>query len=237
MSTLDTLQNKITHAMLSGAKSDIRMGGYLAEAKTKFEQAKEFYTWSDDMCNVKRAQACELIKIHSHFADIQHEGMLKLAMRVKMNVIRHSLFEEAEKALDDGHKVDTAWIKAHVDPVEPKPKAEKAESSSESEASDTSDTGETEPTDEVADLKARLKEALIALAEAQSGKRTVYMLPHFNSKNAYMVLGIDQSATKAMIRKAWKAMMLIHHPDKCANVDLATDITKKINAAYESLVA
>lgn len=245
MATLQQLQGYITKAVITGAKADIKLGGYLSQAKAIFEAdektAKEFYEWSDSECSVKKSQACDLIKVYEGFKDVTHEGLLKLAMRVKLAILRKDLMEQATEALDNGENVDTKWIKAMTEPAAGPVGDENEGGDTSNEGgneSGTSDKGQdqgSEPSDEVAELKEKLAAALKELAEAKSAKRVVYMLPHFASANPYTVLGVEQGSTKTEIRKAWKTLVMIHHPDKCANTELATEITQYINNAYTNL--
>ena len=63
-------------------------------------------------------------------------------------------------------------------------------------------------------------------------------------KEAYAVLGISDSASKAEIKKAYRRQMNQHHPDKLVSkgmpeemVKLATEKTQEIKSAYELIVA
>ncbi len=61
-----------------------------------------------------------------------------------------------------------------------------------------------------------------------------------DTSSAYKILGISENATEEEIKKAWKELVKLHHPDKVAH--LGDDIQKaanekiqKINAAYEEI--
>lgn len=60
--------------------------------------------------------------------------------------------------------------------------------------------------------------------------------------DAYMVLGIDASATDAEMKRAYRRLMSQHHPDKLVSkglpeemIRLATKKTQEINAAYKQI--
>lgn len=59
-------------------------------------------------------------------------------------------------------------------------------------------------------------------------------------ESAYKVLGINEMATDAELRKAYRNMVLKHHPDKVATLGpeiqkAAEEKLKKVNAAYEKI--
>jgi hypothetical protein len=234
MATLDQLQGYIRGAVLAHLKSDIEIGKHLAAAREHFEQAKEFYSWTESECLVKKSQACDLIKIFENFKDEDHEGIIRVAMRVKLALIRKDLISEAKEAIDKGEVVDTNWIKSK-DATATTSNDKEDSNASTSEKKEGKEEAKQDETDLVAELRSKLAEALAALAASKSSKRTVYMLPHFKSNSAYLILGVDRGASKAVIRKSWKTLMGIHHPDKCANTELATEITQIVNQAYQSV--
>lgn len=67
--------------------------------------------------------------------------------------------------------------------------------------------------------------------------------PHISSlADAYSVLGIDQSASEAEVKKAYRRLMNQHHPDKLAAKGLPGDMrelaeqkTREIRAAYDQV--
>ena len=59
-------------------------------------------------------------------------------------------------------------------------------------------------------------------------------------KEAYKVLGIDESSTDAEVKKAYRRLMSQHHPDKLIAkglpeemIQVATDKSQEIQKAYE----
>lgn len=61
-------------------------------------------------------------------------------------------------------------------------------------------------------------------------------------KDAYAVLGVDESATDAEVKKAYRRQMSQHHPDKLVAkglpeemIDLAKEKSQEIQAAYERI--
>lgn len=55
------------------------------------------------------------------------------------------------------------------------------------------------------------------------------------SKNYYDVLGVDEKSTQSEIKKAYRKLSLQYHPDRNNNDLIATEKTKDINEAYETL--
>jgi DnaJ like chaperone protein len=60
---------------------------------------------------------------------------------------------------------------------------------------------------------------------------------------AYAVLGVDRTAGDAEVKKAYRRLMNQHHPDKLVArglpeemIDLATEKTQEIKAAYETVM-
>jgi len=54
------------------------------------------------------------------------------------------------------------------------------------------------------------------------------------SKDLYKILGVDESASDAQIKKAYRSLSLKYHPDRNATADAAAKI-REINDAYEIL--
>ena len=57
--------------------------------------------------------------------------------------------------------------------------------------------------------------------------------------NPYQVLGVDQNATEAEIKAAYRKLAAKYHPDNYAGSpleDLASEKMKEINAAYDLLI-
>jgi DnaJ-class molecular chaperone len=53
--------------------------------------------------------------------------------------------------------------------------------------------------------------------------------------NYYDVLGINEGASKDEIKKAYRTLQMKHHPDRNGGNEESSDMTKKINEAYETL--
>lgn len=56
-----------------------------------------------------------------------------------------------------------------------------------------------------------------------------------DKKNYYEILELDKNATKEDIKKAYRKLSLIHHPDKNGNSQESIDKIQDINEAYEVL--
>ncbi|KZF24144.1 TPR-like protein [Xylona heveae TC161] len=54
-------------------------------------------------------------------------------------------------------------------------------------------------------------------------------------KDYYKILGVDKDADDAQIKKAYKKLAIVHHPDKNGNDEAAADRFKEIVEAYETL--
>ncbi len=54
-------------------------------------------------------------------------------------------------------------------------------------------------------------------------------------KDYYKILGIDKSATGDDIKKAYRRLAIIHHPDKNPDDEQAAERFKDIGEAYETL--
>jgi len=58
----------------------------------------------------------------------------------------------------------------------------------------------------------------------------------FNDKNnPFMSLGLASNATDNEIKKRWKRLLMLYHPDKLYNQKRIDEAAKKINSAYEEL--
>jgi len=79
--------------------------------------------------------------------------------------------------------------------------------------------------------------------EGRAGYQQSRTEPHRDMlKDAYVVLGISESATDAEVKKAYRRLMNEHHPDKLVAkgmpeemVKLATEKSQEIRAAYDTL--
>jgi DnaJ-class molecular chaperone len=57
-----------------------------------------------------------------------------------------------------------------------------------------------------------------------------------NEDDPYAILGINERATKSEIKKAFRTLAFKWHPDRNPDkIELATEMMKKINAAYAIL--
>jgi len=67
--------------------------------------------------------------------------------------------------------------------------------------------------------------------------------PHMNmddngidkDKDYYKILGIDEKASEDEIKKAYRKMSMVHHPDKNGNTDESKQKFQELNNAYETL--
>ena len=50
-------------------------------------------------------------------------------------------------------------------------------------------------------------------------------------KNLYVVLGVSEDATSSEIKKSYRSLSLVHHPDKGGSIEKF----QELNDAYESL--
>jgi len=54
-------------------------------------------------------------------------------------------------------------------------------------------------------------------------------------KDYYKILGVDEKSTEDEIKKAYRKMSMIHHPDKNGNTDESKQAFQDLNNAYETL--
>ena len=54
-------------------------------------------------------------------------------------------------------------------------------------------------------------------------------------KDYYKILGIDKDATDQEIKKAYRKLAIVHHPDKNPDDEQAAERFKDIGEAYETL--
>lgn len=68
-------------------------------------------------------------------------------------------------------------------------------------------------------------------------KEAKYALERFHSDNLYDILDVEKTASVAEIKKSYKRLTLIHHPDKHQKDETIEqqELFKKINNAYEVL--
>ena len=56
-----------------------------------------------------------------------------------------------------------------------------------------------------------------------------------DSKNYYKIMGLDKDANEKDIKKAYRRLALLHHPDKNPGNQEAEEMFKKISEAYQVL--
>jgi DnaJ-class molecular chaperone len=56
-----------------------------------------------------------------------------------------------------------------------------------------------------------------------------------NDKDYYKILGVDEKANEDEIKKAYRRMSMLHHPDKNGNTDESKQKFQELNNAYEVL--
>ena len=56
-----------------------------------------------------------------------------------------------------------------------------------------------------------------------------------NSKMLYEMLGVSTTATQDEIKKAYRGLALLKHPDKCPDDPKASDNFQKLSKAYKIL--
>jgi DnaJ family protein C protein 7 len=54
-------------------------------------------------------------------------------------------------------------------------------------------------------------------------------------KDYYKILGIERDATEADIKRAYRKLAIVHHPDKNPDDESAAERFKDIGEAYETL--
>jgi len=71
----------------------------------------------------------------------------------------------------------------------------------------------------------------------QESKKEEKKYSRWDSDNPYIILGVPINSTKEDIKKAYRRLAKIYHPDlSLINKKEAEEIFKKINSAYESLI-
>lgn len=95
------------------------------------------------------------------------------------------------------------------------------------------------PDAEFSNLDAIVRAAREFTGQAGTGSRPS---PATRVRHAYEVLGVSAEATDAEVKKAYRRLMNRHHPDKLVSkglpeemIDLATEKTQEIKAAYETV--
>ncbi|WP_286239838.1 co-chaperone DjlA [Neptuniibacter halophilus] len=91
----------------------------------------------------------------------------------------------------------------------------------------------------VEEVIARVKAQRDFYQHGQAGVDSAVLL-----KDAYAVLGVDETATDAEVKKAYRRQMSQHHPDKLVSkglpeemIELAKEKSQEIQAAYERIRA
>ena len=54
-------------------------------------------------------------------------------------------------------------------------------------------------------------------------------------KDYYKILGVEKDASEAEIKKAYRRLAIIHHPDKNPDDEQAAERFKDVGEAYETL--
>ncbi len=88
-------------------------------------------------------------------------------------------------------------------------------------------------------MLSQLEAMLFSQQQSQSGY--AHQTPTRNDiKNAYSILGLEEGASEAEIKKAYRRLMSQHHPDKLISkglpeemIQIATDKSQQIQKAYE----
>lgn len=70
---------------------------------------------------------------------------------------------------------------------------------------------------------------------AKEIRRAEIELKKSQRKDYYKILGVDKSADESAIKKAYRKLAIIHHPDKNPGDDAAAERFKDIGEAYETL--
>ena len=71
--------------------------------------------------------------------------------------------------------------------------------------------------------------------EESKGSQPVEELKQVDSTILYQILGIEKTATPVEIKKAYRKLALLKHPDKCPGDPAAAENFQKLNKAYQVL--
>lgn len=89
----------------------------------------------------------------------------------------------------------------------------------------------TEVSDEVSRLIKQPREKIEAVA-----KRILNLLLFNKENNPFLSFGLTSNATSDEIKRRWKRLLVIYHPDRMFNQKSYDEIAKKINQVYREIV-